>query len=154
LTKAFCDLNKRVFIKNMAASHASSFLISLLISLLLFASMQLFRIQLGSSQPLTIVGGFIGSLVFISLLTAISNFEMNTFGPNYQARVFPEVVICLFISMICSAFVHRVCVTTCLIFSLIALYYINRISTSVYGNPSVPATGYATQNFSVKKKQK
>ncbi|CAF1066880.1 unnamed protein product [Rotaria sordida] len=131
----------------MAASHASSFLISLLISLLLFASMQLFRTQLGSSQPLTIVGGFIGSL-------AISNFEMNTFGPNYQARVFPEVVICLFISMICSAFVHRVCVTTCLIFSLIALYYINRISTSVYGNPSVPATGYATQNFSVKKKQK
>jgi len=68
--------------------------------------MQLFRIQLGSSQPMTIVGGFIGSLVFISLLTvfrknfdsnhslvslkAVSNFEMNTFGPNYQARIFPE----------------------------------------------------------------
>ncbi|CAF2869932.1 unnamed protein product [Rotaria sp. Silwood2] len=46
----------------MAASHASSFLISLLISLLLFASMQLFRTQLAASQPLTIVGGFIGSL--------------------------------------------------------------------------------------------
>jgi len=70
--------------------------------------MQLFRTQIASSQPLTIVGGFIGSLVFISLLTvwiiknkkmnfyfflvfkAISNFEMNTFGPNYQARIFPE----------------------------------------------------------------
>ncbi|CAF2444026.1 unnamed protein product [Rotaria sp. Silwood2] len=114
----------------MAASHASSFLISLLISLLLFASMQLFRTQLAASQPLTIVGGFIGSLIFI------------------------VVVICLFISMICSAFVHRVCVTTCLIFSLIALYYINRISTSTYGNPSVPATGYATQSYSIKKKQK
>jgi hypothetical protein len=61
-------------------------------------------------------------------IKAVSNFEMNTFGPNFQARVFPEgkkkqktlfyvnyfllVVICLFISMICCSFVHRVCVTT------------------------------------------
>ncbi|UJR23810.1 hypothetical protein I4U23_026786 [Adineta vaga] len=139
----------------MAASHATSFLISLLISLLLFASMQLFRSQLASSQPLTIVGGFLGSLLFISLLTATSNFEMNTIGPNYQARIVPEVVSCLFISMICCAFVHRVCVTTCIIFSMIALYYINRISSQVYSNTNVPATGYATQNaYLNKKKQK
>lgn len=75
--------------------------------------MQLCRNQLASSQPLTILGGFIGSMIFISLLTvlqklkynfsnlekycyfrfflkALSNFEMNTFGPNYQARIFPE----------------------------------------------------------------
>ncbi|CAF0758216.1 unnamed protein product [Rotaria sp. Silwood1] len=96
----------------MSASNASSFLFSLLIALVLFASMQLFRTQLSSSQPLTIAGGFMGSLVFVSLLTAVSNFEMNLFGPNFQARVFPEVVTCLFISMICCAFVHRVCVTT------------------------------------------
>ncbi|CAF1177642.1 unnamed protein product [Adineta ricciae] len=139
----------------MAASHASSFLISLLISLVLIASMQLFRAQLASSQALTIVGGFFGSLVFISLLTAISNFEMNTFGPNYQARIFPEVISCLFISMICSGFVHRVCVTTCVIFSMIALYYINRISSNTYGSATTPATGYATQNALLnKKKQK
>ncbi|CAF1178263.1 unnamed protein product [Rotaria magnacalcarata] len=138
----------------MAASNASSFLVSLLISLLLFASMQLFRSQLASSQPMTIAGGFIGSMVFVSLLTALSNCEMNMFGPTYQARVFPEVFICLFVSMICCACVHRVCVTTCLIFSLIALFYINRISASTYGSSSVPATGYATQNFSAKKKQK
>jgi hypothetical protein len=42
-----------------------------------------------------------------------------------------------------------------LIFSLIALYYINRISTNTYANPSIPATGYATQNLlASKKKQK
>jgi hypothetical protein len=71
--------------------------------------MQVFHTQIASSAPLTIAGGFVGSLVFISLLTvgnksnrffgsenfvlcvkAVSNFEMNTFGPNFQARVFPE----------------------------------------------------------------
>ncbi|UJR25041.1 hypothetical protein I4U23_006401 [Adineta vaga] len=133
----------------MAASNASSFLFSLLIALLLFASMQVFRNQLGSSQPMTIAGGFMGSLVFVSLLTAVSNFEMNTFGENFQARVFPEVVTCLFMSMICCAFVHRVCVTTCVIFSMIALYYINRISSTTYANSVGPPVGYATQ-----KKQK
>lgn len=133
----------------MASSNSSSFLFSLLVALLLFASLQVFRNQLASSQPLTIAGGFLGSLVFISLLTAVSNFEMNTFGPNFQARVFPEVVSCLFISLICCAFVHRVCVTTCLIFSLIGLYYINRISTSTYGVPATQSAGYVSQ-----KKQK
>ncbi len=67
---------------------------------------------------------------FLFILKAISNFEMDAFGSNYQARVFPEgkqnfflylknnfylnilVAACLFISMICCAFVHRVCVTT------------------------------------------
>lgn len=95
--------------KTLASSNSTSFLFSLLVALLLFASLQVFRNQLASSQPLTIAGGFLGSLVFISLLTvnkkknlnfesinldfesqAVSNFEMNTFGPNFQARVFPE----------------------------------------------------------------
>lgn len=55
----------------LATSNASSFLLSLLIALLLFASMQLFRTQIASSQPLTIAGGFMGSLVFVSLLTVL-----------------------------------------------------------------------------------
>jgi hypothetical protein len=55
--------------KYLAASNSTSFLFSLLVALLLFASMQVFRTQIASSQPLTIAGGFLGSLVFISLLT-------------------------------------------------------------------------------------
>ncbi len=54
---------------NLGASNASSFLFSLLVALLLFASMQVFRTPIASSQPLTIAGGFMGSLVFLSLLT-------------------------------------------------------------------------------------
>jgi hypothetical protein len=60
-----------MFVKNLAASNSSSFLFSLLVALLLFASMQVFRTQIASSQPLTIAGGFVGSLVFVSLLTVI-----------------------------------------------------------------------------------
>jgi hypothetical protein len=96
-----------MMLRNLAASNSTSFLSSLLVALLLFASMQVFRTQIAASQPFTIAGGFMGSLVFVSLLTvgkslnhfldesfffvkAVSNFEMNTFGPNFQARVFPE----------------------------------------------------------------
>ena len=54
---------------HLGASNATSFLVSLLIALVLFASMQVFRTQIASTAPLTIAGGFLGSLVFISLLT-------------------------------------------------------------------------------------
>ena len=54
-----------------------------------------------------------GSLVFVSLLTAVSNFEMNTFGPNFQARVFPEgrhlqkvVFLSLFTAFSCYLFIY------------------------------------------------
>ncbi|CAF0845950.1 unnamed protein product [Didymodactylos carnosus] len=106
--------------------------------------MQLFRNQLAANQQLTILGGFLGSTIFISLLTAVSNFEMQVFGPTFQAKIFPEVIACLFISMMSCAFVHRVCVTTCLIFSLIALYYINKISQNIYGGSTISTSSSAS----------
>jgi hypothetical protein len=60
---------KKKLLEYLGGSNASSFLFSLLVALLLFASMQVFHTQIASSAPLTIAGGFVGSLVFISLLT-------------------------------------------------------------------------------------
>lgn len=60
--------------------------VSLAVSLLLVAGMQVFKTALASNQLLTIVGGYLASLVFIFVLTAISNLQMNLFGKHFQTK--------------------------------------------------------------------
>ncbi|KAL3866042.1 hypothetical protein ACJMK2_043383 [Sinanodonta woodiana] len=122
----------------MAVSSKPSFVLSTTLTVVLFAGMQMFRNQLAATEYMTIVGGLIGSFLFILVLTAMANFETLTFGSQFQAKLFPEVALSLLIAMAASGLVHRVCVTTCFIFSMVALYYINKISQSKYGVPVAP----------------
>merc|ERR1711971_1086632 len=85
--------------------------------------MQLFKETLASTEYFTIAGGFVGSLLFISMLTFVSSAERLMFGSGFQTQLFPEVVGCLGVSMFASALVHRDCV---------AVYYINGISQRIY----------------------
>ncbi|CAK9300040.1 unnamed protein product [Gordionus sp. m RMFG-2023] len=110
------------------SSLTQSCIVASTLSLILIASMQIFKEILTSSKLATIFGGFLGSNLFVLVLTAISNGETILFGNSFQTNLFPEVVICLIISAFFSSLVHRVCFTVCIIFSLVALYYINRIS--------------------------
>ncbi|CAD5121599.1 DgyrCDS10096 [Dimorphilus gyrociliatus] len=121
----------------MAASNSTTCLISAALFVLLFAIMQIYKQQLAAQQSMTILGGFLGSELFVLAITAVSNFEMALFGSNFQAKLFPEVFGCLAISMFASGLVHRVCVTTCFLFSALALYFINKIANAKYAPKEV-----------------
>merc|ERR1712002_417432 len=125
----------------MALPTSVSCAISSILCLITFAGMQLFKTQLGSSKAMTILGGFLGSQLFVFALTAMNNFESMNFGRNFQAKLFPEVIACLVLAMVASGMVHRVCVTTCFMFSCLALYYVNNLSATKYAVTAPPPKG-------------
>ncbi|XP_014258780.1 protein KRTCAP2 homolog [Cimex lectularius] len=116
-----------------------SFVFATMLAVLIFCLMQIQKQWFSSSQVHTILGGYLGSLLFTFLLTAIGNMESIMFGPRFHTKLFPEVIICLGVSLLATGMVHRVCTTTCFLFSVIGLYYINKTSKQLFPAP-VPVT--------------
>ncbi|XP_047512681.1 protein KRTCAP2 homolog [Pieris napi] len=115
----------------MAVNSATSFIISSILTLLLFSGMQMYKPILVKSPITIIFGGYLGSLMFMFFVTAVGNLEATLFGKNFQLKL-PEIIISMAISLIAAGMVHRVCFTTCLIFSLITIYYMNKLSQKTY----------------------
>lgn len=50
----------------------------------------MYKPWLTSSQVHTILGGYLGSILFVFSLTALGNLETYLFGKTVQVKLFPE----------------------------------------------------------------
>lgn len=143
--------NILIFYLILVVTTGISFLLSSISAVLIFSGMQMFKWWFNSSQFHTLVGGYLGSLLFVLFLTAIGNIETCLFGKAFQVKLFPEgklhiilynkvlsyfsswsrsiywlsiflsVLFCFLIALFASATIHRICGTSWWVF----LYFCN-----------------------------
>ena len=74
-----------------ALSSGPSFVVSATLTISIFAGMQMFKHQLAATEYMTVLGGFIGSLFFIMLLTVSLNICCMSDGTKLSGGiVFPS----------------------------------------------------------------
>ncbi|OAY85020.1 protein KRTCAP2 homolog [Ananas comosus] len=106
------------------ASAGRSMLYSLLLFAIILSLLEMYREKLASSELLTILGGFVSSLLFLMMLTFIGNYqELSGMKTGWGAVVLAEIV-----ALIAASTVHRVCITTCFLFSAGLLYEVDKLS--------------------------
>lgn len=137
----------------MALNENASFLVSSVLSILTFSTMQMLKPLLASSQPLTIVGGALGGLLFTFLLTTVGNLEKIVFGHGFATK-WAEVVVCLLASVFAAASVHRVSATVALLTSALMLHSMNALSNRVYGGGTAAGQNSASATNAGSKKRK
>ncbi|KAH7524555.1 hypothetical protein FEM48_Zijuj06G0131800 [Ziziphus jujuba var. spinosa] len=106
------------------ANSGSSMLYSFLLFTVILSLQEMYRGKLASTELFTILGGFISSLIFLVLLTFIGNFQ-ETCG---MRSGWGAVIIAEAVALIAASTVHRVCITTCFLFSVGLLYEVNKLS--------------------------
>eukprot|EP01090_Pellita_catalonica_P015378 TRINITY_DN4161_c0_g1_i1.p1 TRINITY_DN4161_c0_g1~~TRINITY_DN4161_c0_g1_i1.p1 ORF type:complete len:132 (+),score=17.15 TRINITY_DN4161_c0_g1_i1:58-453(+) len=125
-------------------SAQSSAIVSGLLFLLTLSSLRVWSDFFSSTEQLTILGGFISSLLFFFGLMTLGNLERET--------KWIEVMLCLFIALGFAATVHRVCVTTCFLFSVVILFYMYKMSQRI--NEKAVAANMKPKEPSKKKKKR
>ncbi|TKY74233.1 KRTCAP protein [Spatholobus suberectus] len=108
------------------AGSGSSMLYSFLLFTVILSLQEMYRGKLASSELYTILGGFTSSLLFLVLLTFIGNLQ-ETIGARTG---WGAVIVAEAVALIAASTVHRVCITTCFLFSAGLLYEVNKISGS------------------------
>jgi hypothetical protein len=81
------------------------------------ALIELSASALGSSELMTIVGGFLCSIVFALAAIFMGNAGSVLMGSG-SALGWGGVIVAELLALLVAASVHRVCVTTCFLFSI------------------------------------
>eukprot|EP01104_Vermistella_antarctica_P003630 TRINITY_DN1386_c0_g2_i1.p1 TRINITY_DN1386_c0_g2~~TRINITY_DN1386_c0_g2_i1.p1 ORF type:complete len:123 (+),score=23.35 TRINITY_DN1386_c0_g2_i1:189-557(+) len=113
--------------------EGSSAALSFILFLIIFSVLQLYRAVLASSPQLTILGGFIASLLFFFALTCIGNLKRDV--------GWVESVLSLVIAVASASTVHRVSASTCFLFSVGMLFYISKMSKRLLEKETAANTG-------------
>ncbi|GAB2271578.1 hypothetical protein Dimus_006410 [Dionaea muscipula] len=110
------------------AGTGSSMLLSFLLFIVILSLQEIYRDKLASSELFTILGGFISAMLFLLSLTFIGNFqERSGMKTGWGAVILAEAI-----SLVAASTVHRVCVTTCFLFSAGLLYEVNKLSGMIH----------------------
>ncbi|CAN7099170.1 unnamed protein product [Brassica rapa subsp. narinosa] len=111
------------------AGVGTSMLGSVLLFTVVLSLQEVYRGKLASSELYTILGGFTSSLLFLFSLTFIGNLqESSGMKSGWGAVVFAEII-----ALVAASTVHRVCITTCFLFSAGLLYEMSKISGYMLG---------------------
>ncbi|XP_031493402.1 uncharacterized protein LOC116259670 [Nymphaea colorata] len=120
------------------ASSTNSMLSSFFLFTVMLSLQEMYRGKLASSELLTILGGFMSSILFLVLLTFIGNFQESC-GVRTG---WGAVILAEFVALVAAGTVHRVCITTCFLFSMVFLYEINKLSGMIHGKAELKAKRY------------
>uniref|UniRef100_A0A0M3HQC3 Dolichyl-diphosphooligosaccharide--protein glycosyltransferase subunit KCP2 n=1 Tax=Ascaris lumbricoides TaxID=6252 RepID=A0A0M3HQC3_ASCLU len=127
-------------------NHMASSIISSLFVVMILGGVQLMKAELAATRPGTLIAGILCSVIFVFVLTAVSNMQMASVGDGARAGLL-EVVICMLLAMIAAATVHRVSVTVCLLLCIFFAFILSNVAHTRYSVPVVQ------QSIAVKKKK-
>ncbi|XBJ18764.1 protein KRTCAP2 homolog [Triticum dicoccoides] len=120
------------------ASTGRSMLLSLLLFAVTLSLLEMYRGWFAASELKTIAGGFVSSLLFLLLLAFIGNYqEASGVRTGWGAVVVAELV-----ALIVAGTVHRVCITTCFLFSAGILYEVDKLSGMILARSESKARRY------------
>eukprot|EP00735_Rhodelphis_limneticus_P013283 TRINITY_DN688_c0_g1::TRINITY_DN688_c0_g1_i1::g.28796::m.28796 TRINITY_DN688_c0_g1::TRINITY_DN688_c0_g1_i1::g.28796 ORF type:complete len:133 (-),score=32.01,sp/Q5Q995/KTAP2_IXOSC/39.69/5e-19,Keratin_assoc/PF09775.4/1.6e-27 TRINITY_DN688_c0_g1_i1:163-561(-) len=114
----------------------TSVLLSACLFVLLLSGLVLSSDFLSSTNALQVVAAGLSSFLFVFALTFLSNFEELL---GFSGAKWPEVVISLLAAVASASAVHPRCATICGMFSVVQLFFLNRISGEVYSGQPIAA---------------
>eukprot|EP01120_Amphizonella_sp_Union-15-10_P011069 TRINITY_DN45_c0_g1_i2.p1 TRINITY_DN45_c0_g1~~TRINITY_DN45_c0_g1_i2.p1 ORF type:complete len:136 (-),score=12.41 TRINITY_DN45_c0_g1_i2:56-463(-) len=118
----------------------SSVYLAAFLFVITLSGLQLSAEKLRESPRLIVLGGFISSLLFF--------FAVVFLGSIKKEIKWLDAGLCLLVACACAIPVHRICVTTCMLFSAAMLFYLNFMSSRIMAKVSAYNTGKRVESKS------